>query len=378
MKHGVIFKQAGSYSCFPTLELLPDGRLLVAVTQRDSPSHNSKGRLRAFSSADGQNWQETDDDSLPPLWRGATGKFRCVVSDGSWLDVGAGGLDGHFDAPAIRPVSERTKWENQHYSIHDHESDPNLFYLMGRELHVGKSRDHGHSWQRQSVEAPDGMMNLCGFRGLRLRDARLLFPVGGHVPDGGWRQYMAQSTDEGNSWMLAPMAEDPSGGYTEEVTLLELDDSRLLAMIRVHRSGRTGYLWQQWSNDKGKTWSEPVETRIWGYPAHLLQLRDRRLLCTYGYRRDPIGIRAALSDDGGRSWNLDREKILRDDGGTPARDWSEKELKRFAESGSTGRADVGYPFSAELSDGAIVTVYYFTEADGITHAATLWRPQALS
>ena len=44
----IIFKKEGSYSCFPVLEQLADGRLMVALTQREFPSHNSKGRLRLF------------------------------------------------------------------------------------------------------------------------------------------------------------------------------------------------------------------------------------------------------------------------------------------------------------------------------------------
>ena len=168
------------------------------------------------------------------------------------------------------------------------------------------------------------------------------------------------------------MIEDPRGVYTEEVTLLEVADNRLLAMVRCHRPGPTGYLWQQWSEDGGKSWSQPVETPVWGYPCHLLKLQDGRLLCTYGYRFKPAGIRAVLSEDKGWSWDVQHERILRDAGGTPARGWGPEQLAKFAERGVAG-ADLGYPFSAQLADGAILTVYYFTGSDGITHAAaTRW------
>ena len=62
---------------------------------------------------------------------------------------------------------------------------------------------------------------------------------------------------------------------------------------------------QRWSEDGGVTWSLPLRTDIWGYPPHLLKLRDGRVLCTYGYRRDPMGVRAVLSHDGGESWDTD-------------------------------------------------------------------------
>ena len=380
----ILFKEEGSYSCFPTLEQLPDGRLMVAVTQREFPSHNSKGRLRVFiSEGDGEQWLETHDSTLSPLWSGATGKYRCVLNDGTWLDMGAGGRGGHFDAPEVRPISERAGWEARRYSTYDHENDPNLFYLSGKDLHIGTSRDGGATWQRRAIPAPPDMLNLNGFRGLRLQDGTLLFPVGGVVDNPAldlpaakgwtWRQYMVRSTDNGATWEWVPVVEDPRGGCTEEISLVELGGGRILAMTRAHRPGPTGYLWQQWSVDNGHSWSEPVETQVWGYPAHLLLLRDGRILCSSGYRFKPAGIRAVVRDDGGRSWDVANERILREDGGTPAQGWGAEQLEKAKQRGVSG-ADLGYPFSVELADGAILTVYYFTGTDGVTHAAaTKWR-----
>jgi hypothetical protein len=339
--------------------------------------------VRVFLSADGEQWLQTQDNSLAPLWPGATGKFRCVLEDGTWLDMGAGGRGGHFDAPEVRPMRERAQWQTQRYATHEHENDPGLFYLAGKQLHIGKSADGGVNWMRQAVSAPADMVDLHAFRGLRLKDGTLLFPVGGKVdnptmdvpPTEGamWRQYVVRSTDNGQTWDWVPMVEDPFGVFTEEVSLVELGGGRILAMTRVHRPGPTGYLWQQWSDDGGQQWSEPVETPVWGYPAHLLLLGDGRILCTYGYRFKPAGIRAVVSAYGGRAWDVANERILRDDGGTPAQGWGPEQLEKFKVRGVAG-ADLGYPFSVELTDGVILTVYYFTGSDGITHvAATKWR-----
>ena len=59
-----------------------------------------------------------------------------------------------------------------------------------------------------------------------------------------------------------------------------------------------------------------MEAHFHGYPNHLLKLRDGRILCTFGYRRKPMGVRALLSEDGGRTWDLDHEYVRRDNGGT--------------------------------------------------------------
>jgi hypothetical protein len=109
-------------------------------------------------------------------------------------------------------------------------------------------------------------------------------------------------------------------------------------MIREER--RKECLWQSESTDAGKTWTLPRRTPIWGFPADLLPLRSGKLLCAYGYRRRPYGVRACLSHDEGRTWDIEHELILRADGAGP---------------------DVGYPSSVQLDDGTIFTAYYMEE-----------------
>ena len=78
-----------------------------------------------------------------------------------------------------------------------------------------------------------------------------------------------------------------------------------------------------------------------------------------------MGIRAVLSEDGGQIWDIDNTVILRDDGGYVG------ELR----AGGSPTSDVGYPHSTQLSDGSILTVYYITPSDKITHiASTRWNP----
>jgi len=64
---------------------------------------------------------------------------------------------------------------------------------------------------------------------------------------------------------------------------------------------------------------------------------------TYGYRYKPYGIRAVLSRDNGRTWDLADEIILQL--GAPS--W-----------------DLGYPVSIELSEELVLTVYYTNDATG--------------
>ena len=97
------------------------------------------------------------------------------------------------------------------------------------------------------------------------------------------------------------------------------------------------------STDDGRTWTD--EGLIAGYhkhPPHLLRLQDNRLLLTYGNRQDG-SIEARLSANNGRSWD------------TPHKLYT------------TGPGDMGYPSTAQLSDGKLVTVFYAAQSP--LHAA---------
>ena len=117
------------------------------------------------------------------------------------------------------------------------------------------------------------------------------------------------------------------------------------------------------SPDRGKTWGPVITTPVWGYPQHLLPLRDGRLLMSYGYRRPPWGIRACLSSDNGKTWDIDNEIVLRMDGGTP--EGQERKI---------GDNDLGYPVSVQLADGSIFTTYYHnTAGTNCFIAGTFWE-----
>lgn len=59
------------------------------------------------------------------------------------------------------------------------------------------------------------------------------------------------------------------------------------------------------------------------------------MILTYGRRKRPFGQRARVSTDGGRTWGA--EIVLNDQG---------------------LEGDLGYPATAELADGSLITVYY--------------------
>lgn len=165
----------------------------------------------------------------------------------------------------------------------------------------------------------------------------------GNIVEGPSAAFICVSSDGGRTWTeVGTIARHPEL-YFVEPTMIQLRSGRLLCHMR--NCQQTGHLWQVVSDDGGMTWSKPVMTPIWGYPAHVIQLGDGRVLSVYGHRRQPYGIRACVSPDDGDRWDYEHEIIIRDD-----------LVKR----------SIGYPTSILLEDDAVFTVYWDEDATGVT------------
>ena len=178
------------------------------------------------------------------------------------------------------------------------------------------------------------------------------------------RVCVSRSADKGATWQSlcddVPWTGDEGEGkmLLDEPHVLQLADGSLVGMVRFNADKDhwgDHFLRQTVSRDGGRTWSPTVRTDIIGFPPHLLQLADGKLICVYGRRRsDPgFGEFAVISDDGGRTWDVKNEIVLRrhDDG------------------------DLGYPSSCQLPDGSILTVYYHPQklSEKPCLMATKWR-----
>ena len=342
---------------------MSDGRLAVAVPA--SPFHDHfhvdrRSEFLVFESRDfGDTWQESDDPTIPYNWPGQNpreryDRFADVMADGSYLCAGSVGWQ-------MWTAERRAEAEQLGLNVRPHPVNADSIMVGGHKMFVQRSSDNGKTWTRREWPIP----GFGGFQvhqvpqGGRLADGTILICCCGSDSAGNPSgSFVWRSTDDGETFRLIPMGSHAAAARTSETTFLEVAPGRILALSRT--GPEPADLVQRWSEDKGLTWTYPLRADFWGYPAHLLMLRDGRVLCSYGHRREPMSVRAVLSRDGGETWDLDNMIILRDDGGTP----NEMRTDRTRPQG-----DLGYPVSAQLADGSILTVYYITEPDGITHAA---------
>ncbi|MEM3062909.1 MAG: sialidase family protein [Nitrososphaerota archaeon] len=325
MEHLIVYKDENAYCAFPDIERLPNGEIIVIfrkAIRREIATHiDSTSKAVAVRSKDnGKTWGE---------------------------EIGVYDDEYGIQDPSIKILSDGTiisnffKWKVVKQEPFNHK-------ILGK--YVVRSYDNGYTWEKEAVkvEIPDFKWIATSDAILELNDKTLLIPMYGAKEGERERAFILKSENKGSTWIdFRAIAFDPLGNMDfEEPALALLPSGKIICMMRVH--GVEQYLWYSESIDNGNNWSIPRKTEIWGYPPHLLTLKDGRLLCSYGYRRPPYGIRACISYDEGKTWDLKNEIIIRSDG---------------------FHGDLGYTSSIELDNGEILTVYYFHDVEGIRFIA---------
>jgi len=221
-------------------------------------------------------------------------------------------------------------------------------YDTGRrrvDTRVINSRDGGRTWEG---DRPLGFKPLNGaspFGKIRRDgDGVLYMPIyaggpaladltpGVQVGDADCPSYILRSGDGGATWadpLLVAVG-------LNEADLLLLPGGDWLFAARSEKRGEAA-IYTCRSTDKGATWSQPL--RVTGnseHPPDLTLLSGGEVLLTFGCRNVPFGVQGLLSRDGGRSWD-GRRLLYADD------------LPGF---------DIGYPSTALLEGGRLVTVFY--------------------
>ena len=164
--------------------------------------------------------------------------------------------------------------------------------------------------------------------------------------------YMVRSDDDGKTWGKPALV----GKDINETTALHLGDGEWVAAARTDERPDPEFgqeVRQYRSTDDGKTWKdEGLLTGYHRHPAHLLRLKDGRVLLSYGNRKEP-GIEVRFSADKGKTWDKPMRVI------------------------GLSAGDLGYPSSTEREDGRIVTVFYAQTSPlrmGYHAGAVIWKP----
>ena len=314
----ILCKEPGRYIGWPTIVRTRAGEL-IAVFSGDRDGHICPwGKTELVRSFDeGVTWSDP------------------VVIRNTPLDDRDAGLVETSDGTLISTWFTSVEFgDNEDYKAHAGTLSPEV-----RERWMGhwtqRSTDSGLTWEepvRSVGSAPHGPIELD--------DGRLLY-LGSGTFDGVHGLTAEESTDQGRSWRVIGTVPEPKGIGLGEPYLAETESGKLIGMFRYGTSIlEEKFMFQAESRDGGRTWTEPFKTAILGYPAHMIRLEDNRILLVYGVRVPPFGERARVTTDEGESWS---EEIVLCTDTSP---------------------DLGYPASARLADGSILTVYYAIDKPG--------------
>ncbi|MFC3053116.1 sialidase family protein [Kordiimonas pumila] len=150
-----------------------------------------------------------------------------------------------------------------------------------------------------------------------------------------------RSCDQGESWHYQEGYVSAGNVGLQEPTLARWPEGKITAFHRTKNNDDKLIISQ--SDDGGYSFGTPETVDIIGHPYDGLVLQDGRLLLVYGYRHNPMGVRARIVEQG-QDIASAPEIIIRDD--SPSR-------------------DTGYPSATLLKDGRVLIAYYIADDKGI-------------
>jgi sialidase-1 len=336
---GIVYRNERSY-CGPInmVRLLANGDLVVVfrealwrgyVTHADPTSRTSMVR----STDGGETWHS----QVTPHTYAGNG---CVIGQ-----ISNGSLIVNNFRWIFAPIEEAPERFRGYVTYREDERQG--LAMVNEGVYTAMSRDDGYTWEPARL-----LLERVGSAGrvIELDDGSVLMPMDGKLKEHARAEWVMRSTDGGETWERDGIitAGVPELSFSE-LRILSLGNDGVLAGMRTQEAN----FYVSHSDDGGRTWNPPEETPIYcrgSSPFDLLLLDDGRVLATYGHRREPFGVRACLSEDGGRTWDVGNEVVLRDDG-----------LDR----------DMGYPSSVQLPGGSIFTTYYWHHEDQIRHIRSL-------
>ena len=150
-------------------------------------------------------------------------------------------------------------------------------------------------------------------------------------------------------------------------------DGGIFAMLWAQdaQSGRFLHNHLVMADPTGQQWSDPMPTNVFGQTSRLVDLSEDRVFLVYSLREsESPGIMGVLSEDNGRSFDLDNQVVLwdaygKESLGVPRTDQypSSHDVIAF-----------GAPNAILLDDGSIMVAYWATQA-GLAHVR--WARLAL-
>ncbi|MBP1993950.1 sialidase family protein [Paenibacillus eucommiae] len=283
---------------FPSVIQLDNGELLASFCIGQAFEAEDLHTCLARSKDQGETWNF--EGRLYP------GTPDRVTSEAARLSHGK---DGEVVAFVIRHDRSRTGQGL---------ANPENLGFVEVELLLFRSRDGGASWDApEQIDPPlVGPSFEMTSAIVPLRDGSWLLPTStwrgwdGYCPN-GMKMVALESDDQGKTWPSYQdvMVDDQNQIIYWESKIVELADGRLLAAAWAYNEHEARDLPNQYvvSDGRGKPFSSPKSTGLYGQTLNVAQLDDGRLLTVYR-RMDEPGLWANISHLEGGEW-INEEQI---------------------------------------------------------------------
>lgn len=359
-KHFTIYSDPAFYSAFPAVVNLGNGRIITAF--RRAPNYHGMPGVSdeyfmhgdilsqlvyCISNDYGQSWSDARLLYSPP--RGGS-------QDGGLFFDGKTLYANSFTWDFVpEKVAKELANKNQDEFVHHYEQT-----MAPAGSFVMSSSDLGDSWQGPYIpealpgnkEIMSGMPLRIHNRGniVKLADGTLLLcgQALGFRPEFNSAIVLYKSFDEGKSWNFFSYVTEPDGVAVHEEPCLYITSSGTLRiLIRTHKTAsgtefERARLSIAHSPDAGKSWSDARLTSIHAEPASCFNCGDGKVIISYGYRKEPFGVRIRVCDEDLDNIEEAHEYIIRED---------------------AGNIDTGYPWVCMLEKNRFLVSYYVNKKE---------------
>lgn len=335
--------------CFTNVCILADGKILVMFRAGSSKDSADENLILRCSTDQGKHWT-TIFERFDPIVDGVSGSWRY----GAISELEPGNLLGVFNwfdrsdpkLPLANPVTEG---------------------ILPSRIFILELRESEQSWTRRREINPKPLEAMA------LTGPMLKLSNGGLAAQYEcWKSYhdtkpgkhhAVLRVSHDNAWTFGPSiitGHDPSGRlfFYDQRLAVDSQRGRLVAAFWTYdRSAkRDANIHIAWGSPDGAGWTYPIDTGIAGQIASPLALPDGKLLLTYVHRHDPPSLRAVLSANFGKTWDLEHELTFYNSNVKEAGMGESREAEDFWR--DMGRWTFGHPEGRALSDGTIFVAYY--------------------
>jgi hypothetical protein len=262
--------------------------------------------------------------------------------------------------------------------------DPVTQGLLEMRVYQLVSSDGGRSWpERRLIDlSPHPGASSTG-PVLRLADGALAQPFEHwkerHDPAPGHpAAWLRLSTDGGRTWpadVLVAHHHEDALFYWDQRLDTHPTNGRLINMFWTHEpaAGRDVDIHVAWGTPDGLSWTVPTGTGLAGQHCQPIAVGGDRVVAVYSHRSNPPGIRAALSEDFGRTWDPAGEIVVwASDAGTEPGAGGPRAQDDFWN--DMGAWQFGHPRGALLPSGEVLVTFY--GGSGVTRSARWARLRA--